>query len=90
MNAHALPAYVLQALAQAQSEGRMQDLETLTREFRVRRGDVRRAVSALHREGYLDALRMRLTLTGFAIGRSLLGEKLPELRLQKLAAVAAA
>jgi hypothetical protein len=80
MNANALPAYVLQALAQAQSEGRKMSLETLTEALRVRRGDVRRAVSLLHRQGFVDALRMRLTLPGFALGRAYLGQVLPPLR----------
>lgn len=90
MNTQALSAHVLHALAVAQIEGRRLDLETLTREIRVRRGDVRRVVSALHQEGYLDALRMRLTLMGFALGRSFIGAALPELRRPKLSVVAAA
>ncbi|APR75316.1 Hypothetical protein A7982_00662 [Minicystis rosea] len=71
-------------------EGRRHDLETLTSELRVRRGDIRTVVSALHREGYLDALRMRLTLTGFALGRSYVGQPLPQLRRPRLSVVAAA
>jgi hypothetical protein len=55
----------------------------------VRRGDVRRVVSALDREGYVDALRMRPTLLGFAVGRSYLGQPLPALRRPRLALVAA-
>ncbi|MFT3776628.1 MAG: hypothetical protein QM820_65650 [Minicystis sp.] len=90
MNTQALSAHVLHALALAQMEGRRLDLETLVRELRVRRGDIRRVVSALHREGYVDALRMRLTLLGFALGRSYLGQPLPELRRPRLSVVAAA
>lgn len=90
MNTQALSAHVLRALAVAQIEGRRLDLDTLTQEIRVRRGDVRRVVSALHQEGYLDALRMRLTLMGFALGRSYIGGALPELRRPRLAAVVAA
>lgn len=37
----------------------------------VRRSDVRSVVSTLATQGYADALRMRLTLTGFAIGSSI-------------------
>jgi hypothetical protein len=64
-------------------------LETLTDELNVRRVDLRRAVSALHREGFVDALRMRLSLTGFAVGSSLVSQELPALR-KPAAAVRAA
>ena len=90
MNANELSAYVLQALAQAQTEGRSSSLETLTAELRVRRGDIRRTVTLLHRQGFVDALRMRLTLLGFALGRSYVGQVLPPLRRPRLAVVAAA
>ena len=65
-------------------------LELLVEERRVRRGDVRRTLSALHREGFVDVLRMRPTLAGFALGRALQGTALPSLRAPKVAAVAAA
>ncbi len=90
MNTQALSAHILHALALAQMEGRRLDLETLTRELEVRRGDIRRVVSALHREGFVDALRMRPTLLGFALGRSYAAAPLPELRPSCLAAVSAA
>ncbi len=90
MNAQALSAHVLQALARAQSEGRAASLETLTQELGVRRGDVRRTVTLLHRQGFADALRMRLTLAGFALGHAYLGRALPPLRRAKLAEVVAA
>jgi hypothetical protein len=80
MNMQALSAHVLAALALAQTEGRRLDLESLTALLRVRRGDVRRAVSALHREGFVDALRMRPTMLGFVLGRSYARSPLPELR----------
>ncbi len=81
MNARTLSAYILQALALAQTEGRTMNLESLTDTLKVRRKDIRGAVSQLHREGMLDALTMRLSLRGFAIGRSLQGEQLRELRI---------
>jgi hypothetical protein len=81
MNARTLSAYILQALALAQSEGRTMNLESLTDDMKVRRKDIRSAVSELHREGMLDALTMRLSLRGFAIGRALQGEQLAPLRL---------
>jgi Mn-dependent DtxR family transcriptional regulator len=90
MNTRTLFAHVLKALAAAQSEGRASNLETLTEELRVRRTDIRRTVSALHREGYVDALRMRLTLAGFAIARSLMTEDLPALRKAPASAAIAA
>lgn len=82
MNARTLSAYILQALALAQTEGRTMNLESLTDTLKVRRKDIRAAISQLHREGMLDALTMRLSLRGFAIGRAFQGEKLPELRIQ--------
>ena len=80
MNAKDLSAHVLQALALAQTEGRQHNLDSLTEELRVRRGDIRKTISALHQEGHVDALRMRLSLTGFALGRSFVGQELPVLR----------
>jgi hypothetical protein len=90
MNLQTVAAYVLRALAQSQTEGRAESLATLTDELQVRRKDVRAAITALHREGYLDALRMRLTLRGFAVGRALVGEQLKALRPLPVAAAAAA
>jgi hypothetical protein len=82
MNATELSAHVLSALARAQSDGSPASLDTLTEELRVRRGDVRRTVTLLHQQGFLDALRMRLTLQGFALGRMYLRQALPPLRRQ--------
>lgn len=90
MNARHLSAYILQALARAQSDGRESNLETLVDELKVRRKDVRAALTALHREGMVDVLRMRLTLSGFAIGRALLDQKLPVLRKPAQSAIVAA
>jgi hypothetical protein len=81
MNAQTLSAYVLKALAEAQSEGRTSTLETLTEAVRVRRGDVRRTLTLLHRQGFVDVLRMRPTLSGFALGRAYMGKVLPPLRV---------
>jgi len=90
MNAQALPVHVLLVLVRIHSEGRRASLEVLVEELRVRRGDIRRTLSALHREGFVDVLRMRPTLAGFALGRSLRGAELPALRPVKVAAVRAA
>ncbi|HVK63789.1 MAG TPA: hypothetical protein VM694_04930 [Polyangium sp.] len=75
--------YILRALAEAQTEGRTMDLETLSIAIKVRRGDVRKTVSALHQEGLVDALRLRLSLAGFAIGSALLEQELPPIRRPK-------
>lgn len=88
MNIRTLSSYVLRALAAAQIEGRTMNLATLVAELNVRRGDVRSAVSALHREGYVNALRMRLTLQGFLLGHALMREELPPLRVARPAAQA--
>lgn len=80
MNIRTLSMHLLQALAHAQVEGRRSNLETLRDELEVRRTDIRAAVSQLHREGMLDALTMRLSLQGFAIGQALSDATLPPLR----------
>lgn len=90
MDHKTVAAYILQALTLAQSEGRAENLETLVEKLRVRRKDVRSTLTMLHRQGFLDLLHMRLTLSGFAIGTALLGQELPALRVPLRAAIAAA
>lgn len=90
MNTRTLSMYVLRALAGAQSEGRRTNLETLVDELQVRRGDVRSVVTTLHQQGLVDVIHMRLTLEGFALGRALLKQTLPALRLTAERGVAAA
>ena len=85
-----LAAYILQALTLAQMEGRSENLETLVETLRVRRKDIRSTLTVLHRQGLVDVLRMRLSLSGFAIGTALLGQPLPELRKAPLVAIEAA
>ncbi len=80
MERDALTLHLVRALSRAQHEGRRVDLETLTVELGVRRGDVRGLVTALDREGYMHASRMRLTLQGFVLGRALEGMALPPIR----------
>jgi hypothetical protein len=89
MTSQSIAPYVLKLLAQYQIDGKLCSLDLLVREIRARRADVRRTVSALHREGYVDALHMRLTLAGFAIGRTLVNVNLPELRATKACCAAA-
>jgi len=64
-------AHVLRHLARAQSLGRAVHLEDLVSDIGVRRDDVRQVVTSLHREGHVDAQRMRLTMTGLAIAASM-------------------
>jgi DNA-binding IclR family transcriptional regulator len=89
MSPRKLAPYVLRTLALHQIAGNRLNLQTLVDEIGVRRADVRRTVSALHRQGLVDALRMRPTLEGYAIGRALLVGSLPVLRGQLLAVQAA-
>ena len=56
------------------------DLETLSRDIEVRKVDVRKTVTALHQEGLVDALRLRLSLKGFVLGRALLSIELGSIR----------
>jgi hypothetical protein len=90
MDQKTLAAYIVQALTLAHIEGRTEDLETLVEKLRVRRKDVRSTLTVLHRQGMVDVVRMRLTLSGFAIGTALLGQALPALRVTAQASIAAA
>lgn len=81
MNTRTLSMHILRALADAQTEGRRESLETLVEQVQVRRRDVRAAVTGLHQQGLVDAIHMRLTLQGFAVGRALLAQELPALRV---------
>jgi hypothetical protein len=90
MSPNTLAPYVLQTLAKYQLEGRICSLDHLAGEIKVRRADLRRTVSALHREGFVDALRMRLTWSGFALGRAVVAVPLPELRISAKPCSAAA
>ncbi|WP_437683109.1 hypothetical protein [Sorangium sp. So ce131] len=90
MTSKDLVPHLLRTLYALQSEGAIVTLETLTTALSVRRTDVRRAISALHREGCLDALRMRLTLRGLALGAAFAAAPLRPLRRAPLRSVKAA
>lgn len=90
MNSKDLAAHLLQLLFVLQSEGEIATLETLTEALRVRRADIRRVLTALHREGVVDAVRMRLTMPGLALGAALAGAKLRPLRRAPLRLISAA
>ncbi|MBL0193604.1 MAG: hypothetical protein IPQ09_05130 [Myxococcales bacterium] len=55
-------------------------------ELEVRKGDVRAVVASLHEEGYVDALRMQLTLPGLALASALRRAGLRSLRAISAAA----
>ncbi|HRG99511.1 MAG TPA: helix-turn-helix domain-containing protein [Polyangiaceae bacterium] len=75
-----LAAHVLVVLARAQRAGRVLTLSDVAAELEVRKGDVRAVVASLHGEGYVDALRMVLTLPGLALASSLGRSRLRSLR----------
>lgn len=89
MTPQVLAPYVLSALHAAQVEGKASNLQTLVDTIKVRRADLRRTATALHKEGLVDVRTMRLTLIGFALGAMYASRELPLLRRPKLAAVAA-
>lgn len=84
----ALAAHILVALAH--TRGRATTLADLAGTVGVRRTEVRGLVSRLDREGHVDALRLRLTLSGLALAASLDGCKLPALRTLATASAARA
>ena len=75
-----IAAHVVVLLAHAQELGRTVRLDELASEIGVRKADVRHVVTRLHAEGHVDALRLRLTMTGFALAASLADCKLREPR----------
>jgi len=85
----ALAEHVLRTLASDHLEGRRSDLDSLTEELQVRRADVRSVLTALHCEGYVDVLRMRLTLEGFALGCVLMDRDIPHFRRTSRRSIAA-
>jgi len=79
-NINAVAVHVLRHLASAQQKGRNTRLDELASDIGVRREDVRHVVTSLHEEGHVDARRMRLTMTGFAIAASMRDCRLRDLR----------
>ena len=82
--------HLLRAIAKAAARGRATDLEALATDIGVRKVDCRAALSTLHRQGYVDVLRMRPTLTGFALGASIRNATLDPVRGATVAATRAA
>ena len=81
MTAQILAPYVLAVLYNAQAEGRLMTLASLVSEIKVRKVDLRSTVTALHQQGYLDAMTMRLSFVGFALGSKYARQGLPDVRL---------
>ncbi|MEO6420608.1 MAG: hypothetical protein ABIP39_14435 [Polyangiaceae bacterium] len=80
----ALSAHILRHSAAAQVAGTKSapiKLEVLAADLGVRHVDVRRSLSALHKQGLLDVAQMRLTLAGFALGKALEGRQLRSIRI---------
>jgi DNA-binding IscR family transcriptional regulator len=80
LNTKSIAAHVVVTLAHAQELGRVVRLDELASDIGVRKADVRDVVTRLHAEGHVDALRLRLTLSGFTLATSLASCKLRDLR----------
>ncbi|AKU95794.1 hypothetical protein AKJ09_02458 [Labilithrix luteola] len=76
IDTRSLAAHVIRLLGVAQAKGRVARLDEVASELDVRRTDVRAVVSRLHAEGHVDALRMKLTMSGLGIAAALSGSKL--------------
>jgi hypothetical protein len=85
----ALAEHLLRELARDHLRDVRSDLDSLCATIAIRREDVRSTLTALHREGYLDVLRMRLTLAGFALGCSLLDQPVRAIRSRNRKSIAA-
>ena len=75
-----LAGHLLKTLAVAHQQNRRMTLDELVEEVKARRVDVRATLSMLHREDYVDAVKMRLTMRGFLAGSSLVNADLRPLR----------
>ena len=85
----ALAQHLLRTIARDHLEGERSDLDSLCATIDVRRDVVRTTLSELHAEGYLDVVRMRLSLAGFALGCSLMGQPLRALDIESRDSMAA-
>ncbi|MGZ3475705.1 MAG: hypothetical protein ACXWUG_16635 [Polyangiales bacterium] len=80
MNArNILAQHVILTIARDHIEDRRSNLDTLTEALGAPRAEVRAVLTALHQEGYIEVLRMRLTLEGFALGIALSQSEVPPL-----------
>ena len=76
----AVALHLLGEIVEAAREGRSTHLEELCETIGVRKPDCRKALSTLHRQGFVDVLRMRPTLTGFALGSAVRAGEMKQLR----------
>lgn len=67
LDTKSLAAHVIVTLAEAQGAGLSPRIDELAASIGVRKADVRDVVSRLHHEGHVDAMRLRLTLSGLAL-----------------------
>ena len=77
-DSRALAAHVLRVLAKPRA--RVLTIDDLAARVDARRDDVRQVVSQLHREGHVDALRMRPTMSGLSLATSMRACKLRDIR----------
>ncbi len=80
LDTKSIAAHVVVTLSDAHSDGRVLRLDELAAEIGVRKADVRHVVTRLHAEGHVDALRLRLTMSGLALATSIGASALPDLR----------
>lgn len=80
LDTKSLAAHVLVVLARAQRDDHLVTIHDVAAELDVRKNDVRDVVTRLHREGHVDALRLRLSFSGFALAAVLASAKLRTLR----------
>jgi DNA-binding IclR family transcriptional regulator len=78
----AVALHLLGEIVGAARAGRTTHLEELAAAIGVRKVDCRGALSTLHQQGFVDVLRMRPTLAGFALGTAARSAELKELRGQ--------
>ena len=74
-----LAAHLLKHLARAQTRGTTLDLDQLEAGLPESRMRIRQALTRLDQEGLVDVRTMRLTLSGFALGRAFSQRKLQPL-----------
>lgn len=72
--------HVMREMTIAQEDGRRITALDLSEKLGVRRTDIRAVVSNLHHQGLVDAMRMRVTLAGFAYVRSVAPQPLRRAR----------
>lgn len=83
-----LAAHAVVTLARAQARGRAMNLATLAQSLGVSREATRALVTSLHAEGHVDALRMRVTMSGLVIAASLRDCRLRPIERRSAARVA--